>query len=201
LQHRVILIIRDSLPANTVVLTGADWGSVRGLLALSPEADRNVVYSFHFYDPPELTALGAYRPDLDQAAMARLPFPVSDPAPCGAVASATADQATASLIRFYCALRWDAARLAARIAEAADWGRRNHVTVIAGEFGASALLNPPARLAWLAAVRTECERQRFGWALWGYDDSMGFSVTTPGSQTLDANLLAALGMPPLGQGK
>ena len=57
------------------MLTGADWGSVRGLLALRPEPDRNVIYSFHLYEPPELTALGAYRPGLDTAAMARLAVP------------------------------------------------------------------------------------------------------------------------------
>ena len=123
LQHRALLTIRGLLPANTIVLTGADWGSVRGLLALRPEPDRNVIYSFHLYEPPELTALGAYRPGLDTAAMARLPFPVDEPAPCEAIAAATTDAPTAGLIRFYCALRWDADKLSARIAEAAAWGR------------------------------------------------------------------------------
>ena len=49
-----------------------------------------MIYSFHLYEPPELTALGAYRPGLDTAAMARLPFPVADPAACRAIAAATA---------------------------------------------------------------------------------------------------------------
>ena len=64
LQHQVLLEIRAVLPVNTVILTGADWGSIAGLLALVPETDRNVVYSFHLYDPAELTALGAYRAGL-----------------------------------------------------------------------------------------------------------------------------------------
>ncbi len=76
LQHQTLLEIRAVLPVNTVILTGADWGSIAGLLALVPETDPNVVYSFHLYDPAELTALGAYRAGLDAAAMARLPFPV-----------------------------------------------------------------------------------------------------------------------------
>jgi endoglucanase len=201
LQHRALLTIRGVLPANTIVLTGADWGSVRGLLALRPEPDRNVIYSFHLYEPAELTALGAYRPGLDTATMARLPFPVSDPAPCEAIALATADAPTAGLIRFYCAMRWDADKVSARIAEAAEWGRRNHVTVIVGEFGASERLNPAARLGWLATVRAACEQQRLGWALWGYDDSMGFSVSAPGTRALDPGLLGALGLEPRSVGK
>jgi endoglucanase len=201
LQLRALLTIRGVLPANTIVLTGADWGSVRGLLALRPEQDRNVIYSFHLYEPAELTALGAYRPGLDTAAMARLPFPVSDPGPCEAIAATTVDAPTAGLIRFYCAMRWDADKVAARIAEATEWGRRNHVTVIAGEFGASERLNAAARLGWLAAVRAACEQQRFGWALWGYDDSMGFSISVPGARALDPGLLSALGMAPRSVGK
>ncbi len=63
----------------TVILTGQDWGSIGGLLALTPENDPNVIYSFHFYDPAELTSLAAYRPGLDRAALARLPFPVDRP--------------------------------------------------------------------------------------------------------------------------
>src|SRR5580692_2029285 len=67
LQHQVLTIIRQALPSVTVVLTGQDWGSIGGLLDLTPEADPNVVYSVHFYDPAELTSLAAYRPGLDRA--------------------------------------------------------------------------------------------------------------------------------------
>jgi len=67
--------------------------------------------------------------------------------------------------------------------------------VIAGEFGASERLNAAARLGWLAVVRTACEQQRIGWALWGYDDSMGFAVSSPGIRKLDQGVLGALGLP------
>ncbi len=184
------------LAANTIVLTGNDWGSIGGLRAMSPELDPNTVYSFHFYDPPELTALAAYRPGIDAAALAGLPFPADDTGACLAVADGTPDQPTAGLMRFYCAQRWNAAKLAARIATAADWARRNHRAVVAGEFGASQRLNAPARLAWLAAVRAACEQAGIGWALWGYDDAMGFAMPRPPRDRadLDARILRALGL-------
>jgi hypothetical protein len=190
----VLTEVRAVLPANTIVLTGADWGSIPGLLALAPEPDANVVYSFHLYDPPELTALGAYRSNLDRAAMARLPFPVDDRAACAATADTTEHAPTAALMRFYCTQQWDVAKVAGRIAEAGEWARRNHAAVLAGEFGASERLNAPARLAWLSTVRESCERQGIGWALWGYDDSMGFALRPPVDRHLDALLLAALGL-------
>jgi aryl-phospho-beta-D-glucosidase BglC (GH1 family) len=195
LQHQILADIRSTLPTNTVVLTGANWGSVAGLLALSPEADPNVVYSFHLYDPAELTALGGYRSGLDSVAMARLPFPVENLAACEAMTTGTADSPTAELMRFYCAQRRGVAKVNARITEAGEWGRRNRAAVVAGEFGATQKLNALARLAWLTAVREACEQQTIGWALWGYDDSMGFALRPPGRQhQLDPALLRALGL-------
>jgi endoglucanase len=194
LQHAVLSDIRQALPDATVILTGQDWGSVGGLLALTPEDDPRVIYSFHFYDPSELTSLAAYRPGLDRAALARLPFPVNDR--CDATAAGATDPGTGDLIRYYCALGWDQPHVAAAIERAASWGRLHHVRVLAGEFGASAELNPAARMGWLRAAREEFESRGIGWALWGYDDVMGFAVPRPPRPrpVLDKAVLAALGM-------
>ena len=76
LQDDALATVRAALPGATVILTGADWGGIDGLVGLRPVADPNVIYSFHFYEPSELTALAAYRPGLDRAALAPLlPFP------------------------------------------------------------------------------------------------------------------------------
>lgn len=195
LQVTLLHTVRAALPRDTIVLTGNDWSSIAGLTALRPVADGDVVYSFHFYEPAELTALAAYRPGLDRGVLARLPFPSGPPDACASLA-AQADPATGGLIRFYCAMQWNGARVAARIAVAADWGRRNHAVVLLGEFGAAAALHPPARGAWLRAVREACEANGIGWALWGYDDVMGFDLPRPAGPrpALDPAVLQALGL-------
>ena len=53
LQHSLLATIRAVLPVHTIILTGQDWGSISGLLALTPSPDSqnrdsNVSYSFHF---------------------------------------------------------------------------------------------------------------------------------------------------------
>jgi endoglucanase len=196
LQHSLLTDIRQALPNATVLLTGQDWGSIGGLLALTPEDDPNVLYSFHFYDPPELTSLAAYHPGLDRAALARLPFPVGDRPECQETADGSGDSATRGLMRYYCALGWDGPRIGAEIDRAAAWGRLHHVRLLAGEFGASAALNVPARMTWLKTVRQDLESHGIGWALWGYDDVMGFAVTRPPGPRpkLDPAILTALGM-------
>ena len=47
---------------------------------------------------------------------------------------------------------------------AAAWARQHHVALLAGEFGATAQLNPAARLAWIRTVRDglEARRHRLG---------------------------------------
>ena len=192
LQADLLRSVRTVLPRNTIVLTGSDWGSIAGLTALRPVADDNAVYSFHFYEPPDLTSLAAYRPALDRSALARLPFP-ADREACAEIAGGT-DADTAGVVRFYCGLHWDAARVADEIDKAAAWGRRNHTVVLLGEFGASAALAPATRDAWLRAVRVACESNGAGWALWGYDDVMGFNLPRPAGPhpTLDPGVLSAM---------
>ena len=197
LQSQILADMRARLPSHTIILTGNDWSSIDGLLATTPAADPNVIYTFHLYDPQELTALAAYRPGLDRSALARLPFPTSDDDACEAAAAHTADPPTAALVRFYCEQHWNVTKLVARVDAAAEWAQRNHVALLAGEFGASQQLNGPARLAWLAAVRAACERRAIGWALWGYDGSMGFALPAPpGIRHFDPDVLQALGLTP-----
>jgi endoglucanase len=195
LQEKLLAGIRAVLPDMTVVLTGAAWGGIAGLSALAPVNDGNVIYSFHFYEPQELTALAAYRPGLDRAALARLPFPM-DAGGCAGALQATSDSATRALVTFTCGLHWDSARIALRIGRAAAWGVRHHAAILLGEFGASRQLNSNARLAWIRAVRDACEQDSIGWALWGYDDPMGFGIDPRAISQgiLDPELLAALGL-------
>jgi hypothetical protein len=197
LQTQLVKRLRERLPNHTLVLTGNDWSSTAGLLALVPGDDPNVVYDVHFYEPSELTSLAAYRPNMDRAALAHLPFP-ADPATCANLETHT-DSATAALIHFYCSLGWDGGHVATGIAAAAEWGRRNHAAVLIGEFGASAALQGDARSSWLSAVRTACESYGLGWALWGYDDVMGFNLSRPPPRRalLDHTVMEALGLAPM----
>ncbi len=195
LQQQVLAVIRPALPAYTIVLTGNDWSSLDGLLRLHPVADADVVYAFHFYEPSVLTTLAEFDSSLDKSALATLPFPVSQPC-----VRTNATGRTLAVMRYYCSQPSDEAALDERIALAADWSRRNHAVVIAGEFGATSQLNAPARLAWLGAVRRALEGQHLGWALWGYDDRMGFGVARPpsGRPVLNPDVLRALGLHPPG---
>ena len=196
LQRDVLAEIRAIRLDLTVVLSGTPWGGLDGLLALDPVGDNNVVYSLHFYEPSILTTLAAFEPRLDHAALAELPFPVIDVNACTEVARHGATRRTQEVAAYYCAGAWSGGTLIGRIAAAAAWARRHDVAVLVGEFGASEKINAPARLAWLAAARGAFEAAGFGWALWGYDDAMGFFLPRPPGPrpVLDRAVLRALGL-------
>ncbi len=198
LQAGLAASVRALLPRTTLLVSGNDWASLDGLLALSPLADPNLVYTFHFYEPPVLTTLGAFEPGLDPAALGRLPFPAPDRQACLAAAQAGTAGRTRAVIAYYCALGCDTAWVDRRIALAGAWARRYRQAVLLGEFGAAAGLMRGGPRAGRGAGRGAAGAAGSGGALWGYDDSMGFGVLPAGrGQTaapLDAGVLAALGL-------
>ena len=58
-QRSLVAAIRRGAPSSTIIVTGERWGGIDGLLELKPLEDRNVVYSFHWYDPFTFTHQGA----------------------------------------------------------------------------------------------------------------------------------------------
>lgn len=193
LQREVLSVIRAILPLHTVILTGADWGSLEGLQQLQPVRDSRVIYSVHDYTPGVLAGLGSFESGIDAAAMARLPFPVSDIAACRAAVAVSAHARTRAIGEYYCSERWNEARLQERLSTAAAWGRRHDVPVMILEFGAHAKLNLPARLAYFAAFGNAARREGLSWALWGYGDVMGFPAGSgPNPAQIDPAVLRAL---------
>lgn len=199
MQGDLVAIIRAALPRNTIILAGADWSSINGLLRVKPVADRNVVYTFHTYEPQVLTLLASWEQGIDTASMAKLPFPVGDQGRCRAAVAGIQHQRTRDVANYWCSGRHDAATVAANIARAVKWGRDNGVSVALTEFGAVRALNEESRNAYLEAVRRAAEQARIGWGLWALDDSMGFAIQ-PGRYTastpLPPGVLRALGLPP-----
>ncbi|WP_043360038.1 glycoside hydrolase family 5 protein [Belnapia sp. F-4-1] len=199
MQGDLVAIIRAALPRNTIVLAGADWSSINGLLRVKPVADRNVVYTFHTYEPQVLTLLASWEQGVDTASLGKLPFPVTDQARCRAAVAGIQHQRTRDIANYWCSERHDAATIAANVNRAVRWGRDNGVSVALTEFGAVRALNEDSRNAYLEAVRQAADQARIGWGLWALEDSMGFAIQ-PGrysaSTTLPPGVMRALGLPP-----
>lgn len=194
IQSRLTAAIREGAPRHTIVATAPRWSSVDQLLLIEPVADRNVVYTFHFYDPHTFTHQGAtwgadYWPFIKN-----VPYPSSPEAVSTLLPSVERESARAAL-KDYGDNRWDAARVEREITPAAEWARKRGVPLTCNEFGVYRAYAPAAdRLRWISDVRTALERRRIGWTMWDYAGGFGVAVRKNGRPELDAATSAALGL-------
>ena len=136
-----LAIIRASNPTRRVVIGPRMWNSMDELGNLKlPEADRNIVVTFHYYTPMEFTHQGAYW--------------ASKYTNLSGVTWGTA---------------FDRDRLKKDFATVAAWAERNKRPILLGEFGALEKAGMAQRVVWTNAVARTAEAQGFGWSYWQFD--------------------------------
>lgn len=195
IQSKLAAAIREGAPRHTIVATGPRWSSIDQLLLIEPLADRNVVYTFHFYEPHNFTHQGATWGADFWPYLKGVPYPGSPELVAPLVAAAEREQVRA-VLKDYGEQRWDAARVEREIAQAAEWARRRGVPLTCNEFGVyRAYTHAPDRLRWLADVRAALEKHGIGWTMWDYAGGFGVAVREQGGRAvLDPETAAALGL-------
>ncbi len=200
-QEKIITVIRAATPTHTIIATGDEWGSIKGLtrLTLSPQlaADRNIIYSFHFYDPHTFTHQGATWGAPNWKHLRDVPYPASSDRLKQAL-DATVHQDGKNELRWYGEQAWDASKVTLEIEKASGWARAQTppVRLYCGEFGVHGKgTRPVERAAWLRDVRSTLEARGIGWAMWDYSGSFALATGKPGDRTLDVNITQALGLP------
>lgn len=138
----LLAIVRETNPTRTVVIGPTSWNSLAHLPLLRlPEQDRNILVTFHYYEPFRFTHQGASWTDLKELR--------------GVTWGTDADRA---------AMRADFEKVAA-------WARANRRPIMLGEFGAYDRSGTPEamRVAYTEAAAREAERLGFSWAYWQFD--------------------------------
>lgn len=138
----LLAIIRAKNPTRTVVVGPTRWNNFRELPSLSlPENDRNLLVTFHYYDPFRFTHQGTSWTDLEDLS--------------GVTWGSAEDRAQ---------LREDFDTVAA-------WAAANDRPILLGEFAAYDRGGIPLemRAAYDAAIAREAERHGFAWAYWQFD--------------------------------
>jgi hypothetical protein len=188
--------VRAVAPGLTLVVAGAEFGGIEGLLTLDPARfDADTIFSFHHYHPMMFTHQSvdaAYMAPYEAIHYMRgLPFPprASDRerAVVAARAAIEADgtlaaaekvklkASAAKLLAKYFDTPMDEAWIGSRVAEAARWADRKRIArsrIFWGEFGAwgdFAQLKGAdlsSRANYLGAARRHADALGFSWAVW-----------------------------------
>lgn len=216
---RMVATARKAAPHLTLVATGACVSSIEGLIALDPAAlhDKNLIYTFHFYEPFAFTHQGASFIPWPEKYLDEVPWPAGK-RPMEQVAAridrnverANLDLlarekarigARANLAKYYAS---NAGRglLDKRFDQVADWARRHDIApnrILIGEFGVLRKNGdaPGAlcadRMQWLADTRGSAARHGFAWSYFSYDGPFAI-VASDQNHTLDPDVLSALGL-------
>lgn len=162
-----LTVIRQTNPKRMVIIGPVQWNNIGYLETLNlPEDDRNLIATFHYYDPFQFTHQGA---DWVEGGSHWL----------GRTWTGTVAQQRDIQQAFD---------------QAAHWAEANNRPLFMGEFGAYSKGDMADRATWTAFVRQEAEARGFSWAYWEF--GAGFGVYDRSNRVWREPLLSALIPPP-----
>ena len=129
---RIIATVRSITPVHTLVVGFHDWNSRNAMIGSKPFADRNVIYTFHYYDPFVFTHQGATWSSQGLPELQSVPFPANG-REISVPATAKGTWVESQIKSF----RTDssAEKMYTDLKAAKDWSVKNRVPIFLGEFG------------------------------------------------------------------
>ena len=196
LNARLAAAIRKSAPQHTIMTTGPNWGGIDGMKKLTVLPDKNVIYSFHCYEPFPFTHQGATWSSEEVKPLRGVPYPSSPEAVAPLLAGLEAHPGARRMVERYGSERWNKEKLATRFKEGIEWGARHGVPLYCGEFGVfPPHANPEHRANWFRDFGQVLAEHRIGWAVWGWDEGFGLSRRyVDGKPVVDQVVARALGL-------
>ncbi len=190
-----VLAIRRIDSRHTLVLSGGQWGGIKGLPTLKiPEGEQNYVCSFHYYDPMLFTHQGAEWTSAEYGTLG-----VIWPGPPAVELTPLPDAAKAGWVNTWF-LQYNGFPAATNPAgpkpiladfdNALRWRDKLDCSLWMGEFGAYSKADMNSRVNWTAFMRAEAESRGIAWAYWEFGS--GFGVYNPTEKHWNEALLKAL---------
>lgn len=198
LNARLAAVIRQKAPRHTILTSGPNWGGIDGLKKLKLLSDRNVIYSFHCYDPFPFTHQGATWSSAAVKPLRGVPYPSSPEAVEPLLAALDASPESKRMLEAYGKAQWNKQKLAARFRQGVEWGAQNQVPLYCGEFGVfPPYAKPEHRSNWFRDFGEVLAENRIGWAVWGWDEGFGLArKMVDGKPVVDTVVARALGLKP-----
>lgn len=128
-----IKAIREIDSKHTLIVGFHDWNSRQALIESKPFADKNIIYTFHYYDPFLYTHQGATWAGEGLPDVKNVPFPYSKNQKIETPESAKGKWVE-GLINSY-KKDSDAEKMFKDLKAAKDWSIKNNVPIFLGEFG------------------------------------------------------------------
>lgn len=163
MQLECIKIIRATDTERKIMISGGDWGGYSGLYTVDyPKDDKNLIASFHFYDPFRFTHQGAsWSPGTKEY--------------LGTTWRATEQEQK---------------DITAVFEKVEAWSKKTGLPVFLGEFGAYEKADMESRIIWTAFVSEQAEKYGFAWCYWEFNS--GFGIYDPKNKVFRDGLVKSL---------
>lgn len=196
IQGKVVTAIRQVNKEHTIIVGPANWNNYQNLKSMPVYEDKNLIYTFHFYEPFLFTHQGASWVTPSMTSLSNIPFPhIPSKMPVFPaqlkgtwVESAFNDYGRIGHLNY----------VKDQLSVAVKFAKERNVPIFCGEFGVFAANSPETdRAFWYEVIRKELESQKIPWTIWDYHG--GFGLFNNGSNGLfdhDVNipLVKALGL-------
>lgn len=173
IQSKIIELIRSIDKKHTIVVTGAEWGGIDTMTAIKPYEDKNIIYSFHFYEPFIFTHQGASWSSKEVEYLENIPFPYDKNRIPKLKPGARGTWVENSLKTTY---KFDGTEqgLRKRLQKVIDYSEKNQVPVWCGEMGAYNLTSQPEdRGNWYETVGKILLEDKIAFTVWGFHGGFG----------------------------
>ncbi|MBP5258903.1 MAG: cellulase family glycosylhydrolase [Prevotella sp.] len=163
--------LREREPQRTLVIGSNRWQSFETMKYLKvPENDKNIVLSFHYYDPHILTHYGAWWTPIGKYT-GKVNYP-------GILVSKedyeAAPDSVKPLIEGYTKQKWDIDKIRADFKDAIAVPKKYNLQLFCGEWGVYEPVDRELAYKWTKDMLTVFKENNIAWTTWCYDADFGF---------------------------
>lgn len=163
--------LRKIEPQRTLVIGSNLWQGYQTMKYLRiPENDKNIVLSFHYYNPHLLTHYGAWFTPLGKYT-GKLNYP-------GVMVSQedydAAPEEIKAELKQYTEINWNRAKIAEDFRDAIAVAKKYNLQLFCGEWGVYEPVDRELAYKWTADMLSVFNEFNIAWATWCYDADFGF---------------------------
>jgi endoglucanase len=189
---QLVAEVRRIAPRHTIIIGGAGWNSIEGLVKLGPLPDSNIIYTFHFYDPFLFTHQGAAWAGVKATSNTRIPFPYdsSRMPPLNPASKGTFGESNYKNYK----QTGNAAGLKKELEVARAFSLKYHVPVFCGEWGSyKKYADPASRCRYTATIKRLLGQLHIPFAYWEWNQDFSFFDGSPAVEHISRCMKRAWG--------
>ena len=172
LVAKVHKALRELEPQRTLVIGSNMWQGHETMKYLKvPEGDKNIILSFHYYNPMLLTHYGAWWSPLCAAYKGKVNYPgvLVSKEDFDAAPAAIKDQ-----LKPYTEEVWNIDKIREQLKDAIEAAKKYDLQLFCGELGVYEPVDRELAYNWYRDVLTVFDEFNIAWTTWCYDADFGF---------------------------